>query len=491
MVKKNIPHFEKFEKQEPTNVIKQVRTYQLITPLFGGGVNPGEVDMITPIRGSEIRGHLRFWWRACRGGQFGKDLQKLKEEEDKIWGKAHKNDEDAPKYDTLVHISVKNSDIEPTLVAPFKIEPATNKKGQPVYKENGQPEYQPKSDKASGVPPYAAFPLQPQKEDLDQNPPPELKKVGIDIAFKLEIYFPENRRKDVEAALWAWETFGGIGARTRRGFGAIRLIGVNGEPNTNVPSIHTPDGIKELILKNLKHFIGTHNDFHDQVPHLSLNPQLKVLGPFEDPERACGKAWQELIDELARFRQSKGRDKNKRWPDSKEARAIVEGDKSDKPHPFPKAVLGLPIVFHLSDDCSPSLQHKTKGQERLASPIILRPLAFQDNLAFGVALLLQGNYVLSEDLALVADNDNHQPFDAAITTALPDDTVIPILNGEKDVLQAFMNSLGKSDGKRSSNYNQQRNNNRPNNYNRQRNNNRPYNKQRPQNRGGDNRWNRD
>ena len=57
-------------KQEPNNTtITQVREYELITPLFGGGVNPGEADPVTIIRGTAIRGHLRFWWRACRGGR--------------------------------------------------------------------------------------------------------------------------------------------------------------------------------------------------------------------------------------------------------------------------------------------------------------------------------------------------------------------------------------------------------------------------------------
>ena len=36
---------------------------RLITPMHGGGVRPGEVDMEMPIRASAVRGQLRFWWR--------------------------------------------------------------------------------------------------------------------------------------------------------------------------------------------------------------------------------------------------------------------------------------------------------------------------------------------------------------------------------------------------------------------------------------------
>ncbi len=44
----------------------------LATTMFGGGVDAGSQDVatndpVTPIRGTEIRGQLRFWWRATRG----------------------------------------------------------------------------------------------------------------------------------------------------------------------------------------------------------------------------------------------------------------------------------------------------------------------------------------------------------------------------------------------------------------------------------------
>src|SRR5579859_2744911 len=86
----------KLNTQPAEGIITQVREYELITPLFGGGVIPGENDILTPIRGSEIRGHLRFWWRACRGGQFDGNLAAMKKKEDEIWGAAYKKDQEIP-----------------------------------------------------------------------------------------------------------------------------------------------------------------------------------------------------------------------------------------------------------------------------------------------------------------------------------------------------------------------------------------------------------
>src|SRR5690348_3068260 len=79
-------------------LIRQERKYELITPLFGGGVEPGVNDEVTPISGKAIRGQLRFWWRATRG-QFGGDdegLRKMKECEDLIWGAASTPDKPRP-----------------------------------------------------------------------------------------------------------------------------------------------------------------------------------------------------------------------------------------------------------------------------------------------------------------------------------------------------------------------------------------------------------
>ena len=80
--KKTVPNWQ---PEVRSDVNTQVRRYKLITPLYGGGVKAGEVDTVTPIRGTAVRGQLRFWWRAIRGGQFDGNLAKMKEKEDEMW----------------------------------------------------------------------------------------------------------------------------------------------------------------------------------------------------------------------------------------------------------------------------------------------------------------------------------------------------------------------------------------------------------------------
>ena len=57
---------------------------RLITPMFGGGVTPGEVDREMPIRASALRGQLRFWWRLLYGA--GRKPSDLFAVESALWG---------------------------------------------------------------------------------------------------------------------------------------------------------------------------------------------------------------------------------------------------------------------------------------------------------------------------------------------------------------------------------------------------------------------
>ena len=63
------------------------RSYEieLITPLFGGGVETRVNDPSFPIRPTSIRGQLQFWWRATVGAQCA-TRQELRAEQSSVWG---------------------------------------------------------------------------------------------------------------------------------------------------------------------------------------------------------------------------------------------------------------------------------------------------------------------------------------------------------------------------------------------------------------------
>lgn len=60
---------------------------QVVTPILGGAARTRSIDEIDIIRAPNVRGSLRFWWRALRGHAF-KTPTELYEAESALWGRA-------------------------------------------------------------------------------------------------------------------------------------------------------------------------------------------------------------------------------------------------------------------------------------------------------------------------------------------------------------------------------------------------------------------
>jgi CRISPR-associated protein Cmr1 len=91
-------------------IIEQERKYRLLTPLYGGGVVAGEADPVTVVRATEIRGLLRFWWRATQGGLAQGNMKQLNTLEAAIWGEAHNQEEETEEQEheeTLLQLPVQ------------------------------------------------------------------------------------------------------------------------------------------------------------------------------------------------------------------------------------------------------------------------------------------------------------------------------------------------------------------------------------------------
>lgn len=423
----------KLRTDRADKVVTQVRSYELITALFGGGVDPATADPISVVRAGEVRGQLRFWWRATRGGQFGGDLNALRAAEEAIWGgPARKEDGKTRGGQSQVQVVVEEW-YGGTADIPFEM------KGERLRPRQG-----------SIVPAYAAFPLQPEKEAQKAGVP--IKPVFRDVRFKLVIAFRKEHQDDIRAALWAWETFGGIGARTRRGFGALRLLSVNGQPPADLPPAD-PHQFGQWLQANLKRYISSGAAWPANVPHLVHGLRFVVLrGPTKTERASESEAfdiWKNLIDELQKFRQQRCTEDGKLdkyghsdWPEPNAIRALFNKPPRG-PHAqrriikFPRAYFGLPIVFHMYHD--PGLDATLEGPDakrsRLASPLILKPVACRDGKAIGLAIILEGVRLP----ALVLKKDNQPTVQATLTTE--EARQIPPLNGQTDVLQAFLNTL--------------------------------------------------
>lgn len=437
-------------------LIYQERKYELMTPLFGGGVEPGVNDAITPIAVKEIRGHLRFWWRATRGGQFGggdEGLIRMKKREAEIWGATSTTKTPSPSqvqlrvYD-VSHIGTENP-----------------------YKAKG------KASEGWEVLSYAAFPLQETPHS----------SVRTGVKFTLEISYPETIidecgqglpiQKDIDAALWAWETFGGIGARTRRGFGAIR---------TNQALRADPEKIEQWIRGQLEEFVAN-GEFPDGVPHLNHHMPLALatakkdvlVGKAKELRRVAHEtyrdAWEALIGELKRFRQARdnGAYGRSKWNEPEQVRRISKKRSSrhvENPdllgiEKFPRGEFGLPILFHFKDEDTGDppdmllkgglIPDKEKYRERLASPLILRPLACGEKKAVGLAAILMTARQPPEGLVLKGEGiEESVEMKLVRRDALKIEPLKNLAQGlehddaEVDILEAFLGCFSTQEKKK-------------------------------------------
>lgn len=447
------------EDNRDPNTITQVRCYKLITPLFGGGVEARVNDEVTPISGKAIRGQLRFWWRATRGTGT---LEEMKRREDAIWGSTEKPSE----------ISIQTK-FEPTQKdkqnqdSAFKVKKNQRGKLQVIA--------------SARIAQYAAFPLLPDKNERKRDGW-RSEEVWFDIEFTLELRYPRQIRlesgtrillkPEIEAALWAWTTFGGIGARTRRGFGALQLLNKDGTA-VEPPTV----GKVAETVRNESRAHLAEGPWNEQIPHLLADSPLA----FTKSKDSCISAWQDVIEALQDFRQSPRVLRENRfsgrsdWPEADAIRTMV-GTNAEyrKPeHPvgkkFPRAVFGLPIGFKFKDEDVRNrdppetfLEGREKGLgkeaiSRLSSPLILRPIACANGKAVGMGLVMQSPRIPPDGIYLYYKDGRSKVDNKPVGTNLTKDQakdVFPVAkqlgelgaitdDDEDLVLKAFLSYLAK------------------------------------------------
>jgi len=268
----------------PTDEVVDVRSYQLLTPLFGGGAVTQQADAVTTVRAAEIRGQLRFWWRAIRGGFCNGDLALMRRREAAIFGAASTIAEPRPSP-----LSVVVSDGRFTgEVHPWRI-------------VRGESKYV----KESRIPQYAGFPLKPDAEVALNLPQGTAGTASVTegVAFTVTLRYPKTvkdgtvtveMQEELNAALWAWETFGGIGARTRRGFGTLHQ---KQEENGRLPNYANKERALDVVRAKLKtHLLG--DKWPIGVAHIAEKTIIKAI-----QRSAVDVVWKAVIEEYRKFRQ--------------------------------------------------------------------------------------------------------------------------------------------------------------------------------------------
>jgi CRISPR-associated protein Cmr1 len=373
---------------------------ELLTPMVGGGATASKVDSDFPIRPTAIRGHLRHWWRLVRGHSLGNVMWRREEE---IFG--------STEFPSPVTVIVSPGPKNPTLFPIAHISPTST---------HG----------------YILFPSIDKGQDILQE--------GYQFNLRLSIPTPDQLRKrrraqnrgrkpseqlpddiaaiddDVCMAVNAWLLFGGLGARTRRGCGTLRLI-------------------KES-LPNLK-------DLLQWMPQ-----DFRVYQP--DRKLSHLEAWERTIELLKKFRQqmpARRGESRRKFPEAetlrrisgrrgRRNRAVLE---SELPSGFPRAELGLPIVFQFKDGSGPDgmtalphgLDSESKQLQRMASPVILKPIPVSATESIPTLIVLRRPTGLTVDV----EGASSQPVTGAQFAQYPNS---PLAGTSGSAIEAFINFSG-------------------------------------------------
>jgi CRISPR-associated protein Cmr1 len=461
-------------------------TVEVVTPIMGGGVEPGVPDVRMPMREKALRGQIRAWWRLLASlGMLPRQQTawtgaKLFAEEAKLFGgmlpQRERGNMTWRPASTKVRLIVEPCS-KPQLFG-FSTRQVLNREGRPLKDKRGfekqgdviSPLLGGRTDGTTGCQgiEYALFSAKSQKTNHLQ----AKKLIAPGLSFSLAVEIADSAGGDANALLdevelcvrW-WASFGGIGARTRRGAGTVRVVTVPTLGESEVLCAILPDRDAVLAVMRKKGF-------------------RVVLGkPGED----AMKAWNAATLALKEFRQGarlgRVRDRSySNWPEPDALRTIFNNGNPQPrgqhqiTHPFvgvngacwfPRAAFGLPIRIPFqqgkwwSDPAESTLS--PEGSDRLASPLIVKAMALPRGQFVPVALVLPldhaarcrpGRSFWEAPLELDArawkgrgheDTIPHLkmwPADRATQDACAQ-TIVPI-KGHSDPLSAFLAYFGKA-----------------------------------------------
>lgn len=196
------------------------------TPMFLAADAGGPAE----LRPSALRGSARFWFRALAAPVFADDFTAVARAEAEVFGAAAKSGSrigPSPVAFRIVDSPRPTSDTSPNWLRRFEQpgQGTDRRPGNGIGYLLGQAFYVPPSPKNDRPHPELSRP-----SHLAPEPPNNVGAFAVRVSAGRGGGQPtaEYLRGVVAACLWAASTFGGLGARTRRGFGGFTLDGLDG-----------------------------------------------------------------------------------------------------------------------------------------------------------------------------------------------------------------------------------------------------------------------
>ena len=366
--------------------------FQVVTPCFLGGANYEEE---AELRLPSIKGALRFWWRALNYAQIAKGaanpnkiIENLREKEGKLFGTSDPG-KDQGQSSLIMRLNAKSQNL-PEIKA-----------GEVLCDEIGE------AVKVGAR--YLGFGVMDFKGQLTR---PCLKS-----PFEFTLQIGAREQKHLDEILPALELFGflgGLGSKSRKGYGSLNLIELEG------------DGVGKPWQKpaNENELCDAFDDL--LKPALGYGPEPKISG-FYSESRIClfkfkskNSAMEVLNEygkEMVRYRSwgrngkiLNGEPSERNFRDDHDwAKAASKGMKPPPHLPYNfhprRAVFGLPHNY--GKIYGKEVGVKPEEHERRASPLFFHVHKI-DNEYVGVALLLCSQFLPKNEKI----SANRKPVDA-------------------------------------------------------------------------------
>ncbi|MEX2381431.1 MAG: type III-B CRISPR module RAMP protein Cmr1 [Opitutales bacterium] len=214
-------------------------TFRIVTPMFCGGA-----DQQAELRVPSIKGAIRFWWRALMWEKVGGDIKKLHGQESALFGSSQ-----GGQSRVLIRV------VQGTKVTPISAGKILKRSGDGFFESSSQyspPDIVGEGARYLGYGVMEAFGSRKKNKFAGQVTrscyPCPIEDFTVEFLFR-----SEEGTKEVDQAIIALGTFGGLGSKSRKGYGSLTITslkekvrGESREIDLRIPE----EQAKELIKGN-------------------------------------------------------------------------------------------------------------------------------------------------------------------------------------------------------------------------------------------------
>ncbi len=332
---------------------------EFITPAFIGGANHQ-----AELRPASFVGLLRWWWRALKGEC---DIENLREEEVEIFGGIAKNlRKEEINMASPVYLRVEGDvSKDKGLIKKYGLDLIFDEKKRTFFGSH------------IGVGYLYYFMILPKKKRNGQE---EERREFIEVGSKLKLTLigKDEVLNHYIASLWALVFLGGVGARSRRGGGNLRVVDYNPKdlPKDLEKISFTPTGdlYKWLVenLKKAKELVGSPKTPCDKYGECECEYSTLPDPASSDFKLEVSKktfnAWYEALNDIGK--------------------EFMRFRRENKQSVFDTAVFGLPVMHS-----NGKFVEAERGITRRSSPVIIKVIKTPNSKYKWMALRLWGRFL--------------------------------------------------------------------------------------------------